>query len=109
MVDSFLIYTCDEGDTFEKLAVRYYGEASLAEVLRKNNEGMARLGAGDELLVPVTHERGDIHVVAKNESLWAIADRYYGDGSRWPELITANTDRISDPMDLRAGMELRIP
>jgi len=37
-----------------------------------------------------------IHTVKQGESLWAIAQKELGDGSRYPELYEANRDVI-DP------------
>ena len=34
------------------------------------------------------------HTVAENDTLWHIAKRYYGDGSRWQEIYSANADVI---------------
>ena len=49
------------------------------------------------------------HVVATGDTLIALAGRYYGDESRWPEILGANRDRIGDPDNLRIGTELLIP
>ncbi|MGE3166016.1 MAG: LysM peptidoglycan-binding domain-containing protein [Planctomycetota bacterium] len=47
------------------------------------------------------------HTVRKGESLWGIAARCLGDGSRWPEIAAANPQL--DPKRLRAGDRLAIP
>jgi nucleoid-associated protein YgaU len=48
-------------------------------------------------------------VVAAGESLYKIAQRYYGNGTRWPEILEANRDQLQNERAVRAGMELRIP
>ena len=50
-----------------------------------------------------------IHVVEKGDSLWKIAEKHYGDGTRWKEIYRANKDRIKDPDVIRRGQKLRIP
>jgi tetratricopeptide (TPR) repeat protein len=52
---------------------------------------------------------GRTHVVAAGESLYKIAQRYYGNGTRWPEILEANRDRLKNEGAVRVGMELRIP
>ena len=34
------------------------------------------------------------HTVVKGDSMWAIAQKYYGDGSKYPELYAKNKDTI---------------
>ena len=47
--------------------------------------------------------------VQKDDSLWKIAERTLGDGSRYREILALNKDKISDADDIAAGMELKIP
>lgn len=47
------------------------------------------------------------HTVAKGESLWKIAQKYYGDGYKWVEIAKANN--ISNPGSIEAGQELNLP
>ena len=49
------------------------------------------------------------HVVAPGETLYKIAQRYYGSGARWPEILEANRDVLKSENAVRAGMQLRIP
>ena len=110
--EDVLVYTCRTGDTFEGLARELYGDAELAGLLQRNNEGLRALRPGLEILVPVRDDRGDDsreHVVQEGESLWILSKRFYGDGTRWQELFEANRDLLSAPDAVRAGMRLRIP
>ena len=49
------------------------------------------------------------HEVAKGETLWKIAEHYYGDGSLYPKIFEANRDTLKDPNVIKAGQKLRIP
>lgn len=49
------------------------------------------------------------YTVEAGDTLWAIAEKYYGDGSAWPKIHEANRDRIEDPDLIRPGQVLRIP
>lgn len=50
-----------------------------------------------------------LHEVVKGENLSAIAKRYYGKSSRYPEIFEANKDLLKDPDHILPGQKLRIP
>ncbi|RRK01538.1 LysM peptidoglycan-binding domain-containing protein [Opitutaceae bacterium TAV4] len=59
---------------------------------------------------PATIARGQRHVVAKGDTLYNLAQRYYGNRSRWRDILAANRDQLpGENATLRIGMELRIP
>jgi tetratricopeptide (TPR) repeat protein len=52
---------------------------------------------------------GRRHVVSPGETLYKIAQLYYGSGSKWPQILEANRDVLKNENAVRAGMELKIP
>lgn len=52
-----------------------------------------------------------IHYTVKpGDTLSAIAEKFYGDAKRWPEIYEANKDVIGDnPNLIKPGQELKIP
>jgi len=57
----------------------------------------------------VADSAGTTHVVKAGESLWLLAERYYGDGHRWNELARRNSLSTDLDMVLYIGMKLRVP
>ena len=49
------------------------------------------------------------HVVAKGDTLFSLAQRYYGNRSRWRDIYAANRQVLPSESALTIGMELRIP
>ena len=49
------------------------------------------------------------HEVKKGETLWKIAEHYYGDGSLYTKIFEANKDTVKDANLIRVGQRLRIP
>ncbi len=47
--------------------------------------------------------------VKKGDTLWKIAETYYGDGSLYTKIFEANRDVLSDPNRIKVGQKLRIP
>ncbi|NUT90860.1 MAG: LysM peptidoglycan-binding domain-containing protein [Saccharothrix sp.] len=49
------------------------------------------------------------HRVVSGNTLWGIAQQYYGNGALWPRIFDANRDRIRDPHWIYPGQEFVIP
>ena len=49
------------------------------------------------------------HVVAKGETLSSISKKYYNTASKWPQILAANKQVLTDPRRLMPKMRLRIP
>jgi len=58
-----------------------------------------RIGPGEER----------VHRVAPDETLSAIAMRYYGDPDKWPLIVDRNRASLPRPSVLRVGQELVVP
>ncbi|HEY1848862.1 MAG TPA: LysM peptidoglycan-binding domain-containing protein [Opitutaceae bacterium] len=53
---------------------------------------------------------GRHHVVVKGDTLFSLAQRYYGSRSRWRDILAANHDLLpTDKAPLKIGMDVRIP
>jgi nucleoid-associated protein YgaU len=65
--------------------------------------------AGTEQTGSASWDTTQWHEVKKGESLWKIAERYYGDGSLYTKIFEANQDTLKDPDKIRVGQRLRIP
>ena len=49
------------------------------------------------------------HIVVPGETLFSIAEKYYGDGKYWNIIFKANRDEVLDVDKFRTGMKLLIP
>ncbi|MEM1284605.1 MAG: peptidoglycan-binding protein LysM [Pseudomonadota bacterium] len=49
------------------------------------------------------------HTVEKGDTLWAVASKAYGDGTKYTAIFEANEPMLSDPDKIYPGQVLRIP
>lgn len=83
------IYLAMNGEAIEHLADAEPGEALAS------TQSVSGKTAGE------SRERPLAHTVLPGETLWIIAQKYYGDGARWPEIAREN--RIRNPAKVKPG------
>jgi len=47
--------------------------------------------------------------IQKGDSLWKIAQKFYADGNKYPDIFEANKEVIKDPDLIFPGQKIRIP
>src|SRR5690606_17696998 len=84
-------------------------QATLEKVIlgRGNIEGVEKVTDAHE--VKEQAPAAQYHTVVKGDTLTAIAKKYYGDASKYPEIFEANKPMLKDPNKIYPGQSLRIP
>jgi nucleoid-associated protein YgaU len=72
-----------------------------------NIEGVAEVEDAVEVAAP--EPESVFHTVEKGDNLWKIAEKNYGDGSKYTAIFEANKPMLSDPDKIYPGQVLRIP
>lgn len=54
-------------------------------------------------------ESSRTHVIVRGETLWGLAQRYYGDAFLWPRIWEANRSQIEDPDLILPEWSIQIP
>lgn len=49
------------------------------------------------------------HTVKKGDTLWGIAKKYLGNGSKWPQIYNLNRDKIKNPNLIYTGQVFKLP
>jgi nucleoid-associated protein YgaU len=63
----------------------------------------------DDVIAPVADYEVEYYEVVKGDSLWKIADKFYGDGSKYKQILAENLQVIKDPDLIFPGQKIRIP
>lgn len=90
---------CDSVATKEKAAL-----------LAGNIKGVARVDS-DNLIAPEPEVEvvTEYYTIVSGDSLWKIAKKYYGNGSKYTVLFEENREVIKDPDKIYPGQKIRIP
>ena len=72
-----------------------------------NTAGIARVD--DQIEVEAAAPEAQFHTVESGDTLSAIAQKYYGNAMKYPEIFEANKPMLSDPDKIYPGQVLRIP
>lgn len=102
-------YTVVKGDTLSGIASRYGTTyQKLAEYNNIDNPNLIHVG--QVIRIPngkTSTSTKTTHKVVRGDTLWGIAQKYYGNGSRYPEIAKANN--IKNPDLISVGQTLIIP
>ncbi len=127
-------YTVAKGDNLTKISRRFYGDASMVKAIFAANRKVLKtpnlIKEGQKLFLPakgasvrtISHTstltgttprarrvQPTTYKVKKGDSLFLIAKRIYGRGSKWVKIYKANKAKLKNPDRVREGMILRIP
>ena len=78
-----------------------------AVLLAGNVEGVGKVEAGS--LAGAGGKEAEFVLVQSGDTLWGIAERAYGNGSRYQEIFEANREVIQNPDLIYPGQKIRIP
>jgi len=70
------------------------------------------LGIGkveEEITVAASEPEASFHTVEKGDTLWAVAEKAYGNGAKYQAIFEANRPMLSHPDKIYPGQVLRIP
>ncbi len=118
------MYTVEKGDSLWKIAEKKYNDGyAWTKIAKENNlKNASVISVGQKLKMPVVVatitaaksdtnnkiEQGEYKVV-KNDNLWKIAVRAYGDGYKWTNIYQENKAKLNSANLLEIGMVLNIP
>ncbi|MHA7777763.1 peptidoglycan-binding protein LysM [Roseibium sp. M-1] len=63
----------------------------------------------EEITVAAAEPEATFHTVEKGDTLWKVAEKAYGNGSKYQAIFEANTPMLSHPDKIYPGQVLRIP
>ena len=112
MINSFSYREQDgTGDVYFDLSLIEYKEIKLNKTSSSDNSNNNATGRTTEN-APKPSGQNNTHKVVSGDSLWAIAQKYYGDGSQYTKIKEANKDKYSSLNNnniIYSDMELVIP
>jgi len=105
-LDDFLAWSEKQGVRFDQIKP----SVPLAETdARKPAPPRSTLPSPETLRTPAPSGAETTHTVEEGETLWAIAERYYGDGAQYKRIEEANKGRLGKGDSLYVGAKIVIP
>ncbi|MFT5574431.1 MAG: nucleoid-associated protein YgaU [Cryomorphaceae bacterium] len=92
--------TCDSIEAKEKVVLMTGNMKGVGSV---NGDGLNAPAPAPEAPEP------EYYVIESGDTLWAIAAKFLGNGSKYPEIFEANREVIEDPDKIFVGQKIRIP
>jgi nucleoid-associated protein YgaU len=91
--------------------VQTFGSASGGANLQSQNQNLQYQSVGQSSTQDINSPEENLgtYKVKRGDTLWGIAEKYYGDGSLWRNILEANLDKVQNPRTMRVGITLVIP
>jgi hypothetical protein len=115
-------YVTTRDDTLWGIAQQNYGDGTFWHVIYDANRELigpnpGQIQANWQLVIPdlnqpalPPHQHARHHITRPGDTLWSIAEQFYGDGNYWSVIYEANRDTIgTDPGSIFSGKTLTIP
>lgn len=80
-----------------------------ASLIAGNIVGISEVDNQMTIAAGVDASDSQLHTVEKGDTLWAIATKFYQDGTKYPMIVEANQPMIKDADEIYPGQVLRIP
>jgi len=114
-VDGLVVGVEDETVTLAGIA-QNYPTREKAILIAGNVEGISQVDAEQLITMEQISEENVreipeeiFYTIAKGDTLWAIATKFYDDGSKYPHIVEANLEVIKDADLIYPGQAIRIP
>ena len=102
--NTYMLYTVRAGDTLWKIAERFLGDGSRWPEIKGYTGDPSKLPTGTVLRIPTGDTYFD-YIMKAGDTLWALADRFLGNGGRWKEI----KGYTGDPARIPVGTKVIIP
>lgn len=80
-----------------------------AILMAGNVQGISEVKADQLQLTEPAAAQVEYYTIASGDTLWAIAQRFLGNGNDYPKIFEANKEVIKDPNLIYPGQKIRIP
>lgn len=90
----------------------HWGESAAPVPAPPTEKASVKTARSEPGEIEAGHDRGSrdrIYEVRRNDTLTRIAQKVYGDSSKWKELYEANREELAGPEELRLGQKIKIP
>ncbi len=99
----------------ENGTVSLSGKASSKEAMEKavlmagNIEGVSKVDASNlEAPEEESEVKVEYYIIQKGDTLWKIAEKFYGNGAKYTKIVEDNKEVIKDPDKIFPGQKIRI-
>ena len=112
LVDSFeKTYKINgRGDLYFSLSLVEYKEIVIPQIAPANtNKAPTKTPTSKRPTDKKENKGSKTHIVKRGDTLWGLAKKYYGDGSKYMKIANANKDKVKNPNLIIDGWKLVIP
>ncbi len=107
-VENLEVAVNEEGNVTLEGEAKDQAALEKAALMAGNVEGVAKVDTSKMQVQEPSSQKVEIYEIKKGDTLWAIAQKFYGDGSKYKKIFEDNKEVIKDPDKIYPGQKIRI-
>jgi len=98
----------EEGNLTLKGEAKDQAALEKAALMAGNVQGVAKVDVSEVKVQESKKQKVEIYEIQKGDTLWAIAQKFYGNGNMYKKIFEDNKEVIKDPDKIYPGQKIRI-
>ncbi len=98
----------EEGNLTLKGEAKDQAALEKAALMAGNVQGVAKVDVSEVKVQEPKKQKVEIYEIQEGDTLWAIAQKFYGNGNKYKKIFEDNKEVIKDPDKIYPGQKIRI-
>ncbi len=107
-VENIEVQMDQEGNLTLKGEAKDQAALEKAALMAGNVEGVAKVDVSGMKVQEPSNQKVVIYEIQEGDTLWAIAQKFYGNGNMYKKIFEDNKEVIKDPDKIYPGQKIRI-
>ncbi|BCD68622.1 peptidoglycan-binding protein LysM [Nitratiruptor sp. YY09-18] len=107
-IENLEVTVNEEGNVSIKGEAKDQAALEKVALMAGNVQGVEKVDTSEVQVKETANKKVEIYEIKEGDTLWAIAQKFYGDGNKYKKIFEDNKEVIKDPNKIYPGQKIRI-